>query len=212
MSKRAKNKKRQDFEATVLPHLDALYGSALRLTRNARDAEDLIQETMLRAFRFWDSYDETSNCKGWLFRILTNTFINEYQRKKRSREIVLAAANEQRTVDGVLAQEAGRGQRTPEEVLLEGSLSEDVEKALATLPEDFRIVVLLCDVEDFSYKEIAEIVDCPVGTVMSRLHRARRLLKSQLSEFAKAEGIIKPEPTVCLDSYRRSRKVAQERK
>ncbi len=209
MSALSIRKERANFEATVLPHANALYGSAYRLTRNAGDAEDLVQETMLRAYRFWHSFAEGSNCKAWLFKILSNTFINSYQRKKRSGEILNAAVAEQESTDGVLVHTKSQSQLSPEELLVKQSLSEDVEKALASIPKDFRIAVVLCDVEGFSYKEIAEILDCPVGTVMSRLYRGRRLLQKELREFARTQGLLREETetkpkTINLDEYRRS--------
>jgi RNA polymerase sigma-70 factor (ECF subfamily) len=191
MLRRHGKRRRSDFEQVALKHLDALYGAAHRLTRNPRDAEDLVQETVLRAYRFWDSFQKDSNCKAWLFKILTNTFINGYQKQKRSREVLGAAIAEQEAVDGVLMQERSASQRNPEDVLISHTVSEDVATALASIPTDFRTAVVLCDVEGFSYKEIAEIMDCPVGTVMSRLYRGRRLLKTALYDFAVSEGIIK---------------------
>ena len=186
-----RRKQRRDFEEIALPHLGSLYGAAFRLTRNARDAEDLVQDVMLRAYRFWDSFERDSNCKAWLFKILTNTFINSYQKAKRGREVLNAAVAEQQATDGVLVHENALAQRDPEGLLLEHSLSEDVAKALADIPADFRLAVVLCDIEGFSYKEIAEIMECPVGTVMSRLHRGRRLLKQTLREYAIAQGVLK---------------------
>jgi RNA polymerase sigma-70 factor (ECF subfamily) len=186
-------RKRQAFEQIALPHLGSLYGAAYRLTRNPRDAEDLVQDAMLRAYRFWDSFREDSNCKAWLFKILTNTFINSYQKRKRGREILNAAAAEQKATDGVLAHERSMTQRSPEDLLVEQSLSEDVERALASIPADFRLAVVLCDVEGFSYKEIADIMECPVGTVMSRLYRGRRLLQKELRSYAISEGILSPD-------------------
>lgn len=187
----SRRKRRTEFERTALPHLDALYGAAHRLTRNPRDAEDLVQDTVLRAYRFWESFERDSNCKAWLFRILTNTFINTYQKKKRSREVLDAAQAEQRATDGVLVHEHSVKQRDPERLLMDQSLSDDVARALESLPDDFRVAVVLCDVEGFSYKEIADIMECPVGTVMSRLYRGRRLLKESLHDFAVEHGIIK---------------------
>ena len=180
------------FEREALPHLDALYGAAYRLTRNPRDAEDLVQDTILRAYRFWDSFEKNSNCKAWLFKILTNTFINGYQKKKRSREVLSAAQSEQQATDGVLVHEGSAAQRDPEGLLIDRTLSDDVADALAGLPAEFRVAVVLCDVEGFSYREIAEMMDCPVGTVMSRLYRGRRLLRKVLYSFAVDEGIVKP--------------------
>src|SRR5512140_3792280 len=149
--------RRADFERQALPHLDSLYGAAYRLTRNARDAEDLVQDSLLRAYRFWDSFQQDSNCKAWLLRIVTNTFINEYQRKKRSREILDAASAEQEATDGVLVHAEARDKQTPERALVERSVSDDVKKALDSLPEDFRTAVILCDMQGLSYKEIADI-------------------------------------------------------
>ncbi|HTM22828.1 MAG TPA: sigma-70 family RNA polymerase sigma factor [Kofleriaceae bacterium] len=190
---------RAEFEATALPHLDSLYGAAYRLTRNPRDAEDLVQDTILRAYRFWDSFEKDSNCKAWLFRILTNTFINEYQKRKRSREILQAAHTEQQTTDGVLVHEQSASQRDPQHALLDRTLSDDVARALESLPADFRLAVVLCDVEGLSYKEIAEIMDTPVGTVMSRLYRGRRLLKEALYGYAVEQGIVRPDSGAAAD-------------
>ena len=189
----AAKQKRSEFERQALVHLDSLYGAAYRLTRNARDAEDLVQDSLLRAYRFWDSFQQDSNCKAWLLRIVTNTFINEYQRKKRSREILDAASAEQDATDGVLVQESAN--QSPAQRLLAHSVSDDVQRALEQLPDDFRTAVILCDMQGLSYKEIAEIMQCPVGTVMSRLFRGRKLLAAALREFAVAEGYVKPEAT-----------------
>jgi RNA polymerase sigma-70 factor (ECF subfamily) len=188
-----RTERRSEFEREALVHLDSLYGAAYRLTRNPRDAEDLVQDAVLRAYRFWDSFEKDSNCKAWLLRILTNTFINEYQRKKRSREVLDAAAAEQEATDGVLVHAAAQTQRDAAQILVERSVSDEVQLALESLPDDFRTAVVLCDIEGLSYKEIAEIMECPVGTVMSRLFRGRRLLQSSLREFAVAEGYVKPE-------------------
>jgi RNA polymerase sigma-70 factor (ECF subfamily) len=187
----ARRDSRKEFEATALPHLDALYGTAYRLARNPRDAEDLVQEALLRAYRFWETFEKDSNCKAWLLRILTNTFINEYQRKRRQREVLDAATAEQTATDGVLIHEGAQTQKSPEGVMLERSVSDDVQRALDALPADFRTAVVLCDVEGMAYKEIAEIMDCPVGTVMSRLFRGRRLLQQSLAQFAVEQGYVK---------------------
>ena len=189
----AAREKRAEFERQALVHTDALFGAAYRLTRNARDAEDLVQDSLLRAYRFWDSFEQDSNCKAWLLRIVTNTFINEYQRKKRSREVLDAASAEQDATDGVLMHAEASDRRSPERALLERSVSDDVQRALEGLPEDFRTAVVLCDVQGLSYKEIADIMGTPVGTVMSRLFRGRKLLAAGLREFAIAEGYVKTE-------------------
>src|SRR5580692_12193622 len=218
----AVREKRAEFERQALAHTDALYGAAYRLTRNPRDAEDLVQDSLLRAYRFWDSFQQDSNCKAWLLRIVTNTFINEYQRKKRSREVLDAATAEQESTDGVLVHIDANDKQSPERAMLERSVSDDVQRALDALPDDFRTAVVLCDVQGLSYKEIAEIMQCPVGTVMSRLFRGRKLLATALREFAKTEGYVRdaaptalapstpvgsgqPEPAIDLDKYRASR-------
>ena len=199
--------RRSDFEETALVHLDALYGAACRLTRNARDAEDLVQETVLRAYRFWDTFEKDSNCKAWMLRILTNTFINEYQRRKRSRQVLDAATAEQEATDGVLVHESAEQQKSPESVLVDRSVSDDVQRALEQLPEDFRVAVVLCDIEGLSYKEIAEAMGTPVGTVMSRLFRGRRLLQQSLAGFAREHGYVKAgtERPIDLAAYRKTK-------
>jgi RNA polymerase sigma-70 factor (ECF subfamily) len=189
--RQAPGEKRGEFERQALAHVDSLYGAAYRLTRNPRDAEDLVQDSLLRAYRFWDSFEQDSNCKAWLLRIVTNTFINEYQRKKRSREVLDAATAEQDTTDGVLMHADANDRQSPERALLERSVSDDVQRALDALPDDFRTAVVLCDVNGLSYKEIAEIMGCPVGTVMSRLFRGRKLLSVALRDFAVAEGYVR---------------------
>lgn len=212
----AVREKRAEFERQALVHTDSLFGAAYRLTRNARDAEDLVQDALLRAYRFWDSFEQDSNCKAWLLRIVTNTFINEYQRRKRSREVLDAATAEQDATDGVLIQVDANDRQSPERALLDRSVSDDVQRALDGLPDDFRTAVVLCDVQGLSYKEIAEIMQTPVGTVMSRLFRGRKLLAAALREFALAEGYVRdaaPAPaapaatstTIDLETYRAAR-------
>jgi RNA polymerase sigma-70 factor (ECF subfamily) len=187
----AVRQKRNEFERQALVHVDALYGAAYRLTRNARDAEDLVQDSLLRAYKFWDSFQQDSNCKAWLLRIVTNTFINEYQRRKRSREVLDAATAEQDATDGVLVHTSAGDKQSPDQALLSASISDDVQRALEQLPDDFRTAVILCDMQGLSYKEIADIMETPVGTVMSRLFRGRKLLAAALREFAVAEGYVK---------------------
>jgi RNA polymerase sigma-70 factor (ECF subfamily) len=223
----APREKRAEFERQALVHTDALYGAAYRLTRNARDAEDLVQDSLLRAYRFWDSFEQDSNCKAWLLRIVTNTFINEYQRKKRSREVLDAASAEQNATDGVLVHAEASAQKSPERQLLDRSVSDDVQRALDALPDDFRTAVVLCDVQGLSYKEIAEIMQTPVGTVMSRLFRGRKLLAAALRQFAIEEGYVRsetapssgaapdpapqsaPQPTIDLEKYRAEKKARE---
>src|SRR5689334_9379826 len=207
----AVRQKRNEFEKQALVHVDALYGAAYRLTRNPRDAEDLVQDSLLRAYKFWDSFQQDSNCKAWLLRIVTNTFINEYQRRKRSREVLDAATAEQDATDGVLVQASATDKQAPDQAIMQASVSDDVQRALEQLPDDFRTAVILCDMQGLSYKEIAEIMETPVGTVMSRLFRGRKLLAAALKEFAVAEGYVKPDSkteskkaddTIDLQQYR----------
>src|SRR5205814_2405339 len=152
----AAKEKRGEFERQALAHVDALYGAAYRLTRNPRDAEDLVQDSLLRAYRFWDSFQQDSNCKAWLLRIVTNTFINEYTRRKRSREVLDAATAEQESTDGILVHADAGDKQSPERTMLDRSVSDDVQRALDNLPDDFRTAVVLCDVQGLSYKEIAD--------------------------------------------------------
>jgi RNA polymerase sigma-70 factor (ECF subfamily) len=184
-----------DFEKEALPHLPALYAAALRMTRHEKDAEDLVQDALLRAYRFFDTFQAGTNCKAWLFRILTNVFCNRYREREREHEILHEAeastANLEQFLGG--APERGREARDVENALLGNLVSGDVEKALSSLPTDFRMAVILADLEDFSYKEIAEIMECPTGTVMSRLFRGRKMLQQLLCTYAVEQGIISPE-------------------
>ena len=174
------SKRRAEFERIVLPQVDSLYGAAFRLCRNGRDAEDLVQETLLRAYRFWDSFKRDSNVRAWLFKIQTNTFINTYQKRKRRREVLDKAMGEQDATDGVLYQAQSLDRRNPEKTLLDRTMSEDVSHALAEMPADFRTAVVLCDVEGFSYKEIAEVTGLTSSYVGVLLHTAIRKLKDKL--------------------------------
>jgi RNA polymerase sigma-70 factor (ECF subfamily) len=184
---------RRDFESLALGHINPLYSAALRLTKNDRDAEDLVQDTFLRAFRFFDKFERGTNMKAWLFKILTNTFINRYRRRVKERSVVEGAARESAsngTAQGFVALDATETSANPEQYLFDRLLSDDVLHAIDGLPIDFRLVVILADLQEFSYKEIAEILDCPVGTVMSRLYRGRKLLQKQLLGYAIDQGVI----------------------
>ena len=183
---RFRSPRRSDFDREVLPHLDALYRGALALTRNEKDAEDLVQDTALRAFRFFGSFEAGSNARAWLFKILHNTFVTRYRQKTREREVL---DDVQREEEAGTAGTLGAPAIDAEEVLLAQLVGEDVRAALERIPEDFRAAVVLCDLEELSYKEIADIMGCPVGTVMSRLHRGRRLLKNELRAYAAERGI-----------------------
>jgi RNA polymerase sigma-70 factor (ECF subfamily) len=204
-------KLRTEFERQALPHLDALYGTAMRLTRNPRDAEDLVQDALLRAYRFWGQFEQGTNCKAWLFKILTNTFINRYHKNRRDQEMAREVAADEDVNESVVSQDAAERSRDPEGAMVRGMLSDDVLRALDGLPTDFRLAVVLCDLQELSYKEIAEIMECPVGTVMSRLFRGRRLLQKQLRDYALAEGVIrdskdvKTADVVDMDAFRASK-------
>ncbi len=183
------NRTKQEFEALALAHLDSLYASALRLTKNERDAEDLVQDTCMRAYRFFDKFERGTNIKAWLFRILTNTFINRYRRKVKER--TATEGHEQEAVQALFfSQEATDQASNPERFLFDRLLSDDVLRAIDSLPIDFRMVVILADLQEFSYKEIADILACPVGTVMSRLFRGRKLLQKMLRDYAAGLGVV----------------------
>ena len=177
------------FEAITLEHFDALYNTAVRLTRSTSEAQDLVQETYLKAYRFFHRFEPGTNIKAWLFTILRNTYINTYRRIVRQQHQV-----DFEQISPFYADPAAPSEwqdRGSVEEMLRHVVQDDVKRALDDLPEEYRVVVLLADLEDFSYKEIATIIDCPVGTVMSRLFRGRRLLRKNLEEFAKKSGYIK---------------------
>jgi RNA polymerase sigma-70 factor (ECF subfamily) len=180
-----------DFADQAMEFMPSLYTAALRMTRNRADAEDLVQETYLKAYRAFASFKEGTNLKAWLYRILTNTYINAYRAKKRRPEQSEIEEVEDlylyRRLGGL---EAARVGRSAEEEVLESFTESDIKDAIEALPEQFRMAVLLADVEGFSYKEIAEILDVPIGTVMSRLHRGRRALQKRLYEFGRARGLV----------------------
>lgn len=182
-------RRQAEFEAVALEHFDALYNTALRMTRNPSSAQDLVQETYLKAYRFFDRFEPGTNLKAWLFTILRNTYINAYRKTVRQQPQVDFEHVQLFYADTSSAPEWQ--DRCSTEEMLRHVVQDDVKRALDELPEEYRLVVLLADLEDFSYKEIAAIVDCPVGTVMSRLFRGRRLLRQSLKDFAKKSGYIK---------------------
>jgi RNA polymerase sigma-70 factor, ECF subfamily len=196
MATQTDHKKGWDFEAAALPFLDALYNTAYRMTRNAEDAEDLVQEAYLKAYKYYDKFEEGTNFKAWLFKIMKNTFINNY-RKKQQAPPQSDFADIEESFESQVSDESGKKTKNPEEELLENVLDEDIQRALDELPPDYRMVVLLADLENFSYKEIAEILEVPVGTVMSRLYRGRRLLEDAMLTYARAHGYLgeEEEPT-----------------
>jgi RNA polymerase sigma-70 factor, ECF subfamily len=188
------------FAEQAMPLMDGLYGAALRMTRNPSDAEDLVQETYLKAYRAFHSFQEGTNLKAWLYRILTNTYINTYRAKKRRPDETDLEEVEDlylyRRLGGLEGATAGR---SAEDELLDHLTDSEVKDALEALPEQFRMAVLLADVEGFAYKEIAEILDIPIGTVMSRLHRGRKAMQKQLYEYGKQRNLVprenEPTPT-----------------
>jgi RNA polymerase sigma-70 factor (ECF subfamily) len=178
------------FADQAMEYMPALYSAALRMTRNASDAEDLVQETYLKAYRGFGGFQEGTNLKAWLYRILTNTYINSYRAKKRRPdESELDEVEDLYLYRRLGGLEAAQASRSAEDELMDWFTDDEVKVALEGLPENFRLAVLLADVEGFSYKEIAEILDIPIGTVMSRLHRGRKALQKELYEFALQRGL-----------------------
>jgi RNA polymerase sigma-70 factor, ECF subfamily len=182
---------RRRFQADALPLLDSLYGAALRMTRNPQDAEDLVQETMLRAYRAFDRFEAGTNLKAWLFRILTNAYINTYRKRQREPQKVSADEVEEFDLYQELKSHDTQFETTPESIVLDSLVDSDIIDAIEDLPEQFRLAVVLSDIEGFSYAEMAEIMDVPMGTVMSRLHRGRKALQKRLWELARDRGIVK---------------------
>jgi len=182
---------RAQFTELAMEHMPSLYGAALRMTRKPADAEDLVQETYLKAYRAFESFQEGTNLKAWLYKILTNTFINRYRAEKRRPELTEVDDIEDlylfRRLGGLEAAGAGR---SAEDQVMDLFTDTEVKEALEALPESFRMAVLLADVEGFSYKEIADIMDVPIGTVMSRLHRGRKALQRALVEFGRERGLV----------------------
>ena len=180
-----------NFERDAMEFAPQLYSAALRMTRNPADAEDIVQETFLKAYRGYHTFTEGTNLKAWLYRILTNTYINRYRKlQRRPSEVELGDLEDFYLFKRIGETGTGGGaSRSAEEEVLESIVDSDVRGALEALPEHFRLPVLLADVEGFSYKEIAEIMDVPIGTVMSRLHRGRKALQKRLWEFARERGL-----------------------
>src|SRR5579859_6094057 len=207
------------FAEEALAHLDAMYGVACKLTRNPTEAEDLVQDAFVKAMRGRHQFNAGTNLTAWLFRILTNTFINKYRRGGLERS-VLDGPDADPLADGWVSANTMRQLRDPETLALMPLVEDEIRRALDQLPAEFRLAVVLCDVEEFSYEEIASIMGCPIGTVMSRLHRGRKLLQRALYNHALALGIVKgeqhvgdapaaaPNGTANLAEYRRKRGAA----
>lgn len=182
-----KSDKQRAFESEALVHTDLLYNFALRMSGNAADADDLVQETYLKAYRFWDRYEPGTNIRAWLFRILKNSYINRY--RKESKEPNTVDYDEISNFYALIRDESA-DPNDLQEAVFGNLLDDDVSSAVSNLPEDFRTVVILCDIEGLTYEEIAQFVDCPLGTVRSRLHRGRKLLHASLFEYAKDRGYV----------------------
>ncbi len=179
--------KHLEFQKEALPHMDILHNYALRMTANSDDANDLVQETYLKAYRFWDKYEKGTNIRAWLFRIMKNSYINRYRKETKEPETV--DYNEIQNFYNSIRYESSDPNDLQEKIF-GGLLEDDVARAMEALPEDFRTVVILCDIEGLSYEEIAEFVDCPIGTVRSRLHRGRKMLRANLFDYARKHGYI----------------------
>ena len=179
------------FQLEALPLIDSLYGAALRMTRNPTDAEDLVQDTMLRTYRAFDRFEAGTNLKAWLFRIMTNAYINTYRKKQREPQNVSADEIEDFDLYQELKNHDSQFGETPEKIVLDRLVDSDILEAIEDLPDQFRLAVVLSDIEGFSYAEMAEIMGVPMGTVMSRLHRGRKALQKRLWDLARDRGIVK---------------------
>jgi RNA polymerase sigma-70 factor, ECF subfamily len=179
------------FQEEALPLLDSLYAGALRMTRNPADAEDLVQETMLRAYRAFDRFEPGTNLKAWLFRILTNAYINVYRKRQREPQKISQDDIEDFDLYQELKDHDPQFSATPETIVLNNLVDSDITDAIDDLPEQFRLAVVLSDIEGFTYAEMAEIMDVPMGTVMSRLHRGRKALQKRLWDLARDRGIVR---------------------
>ena len=207
------NETRRLFERDARPYLDTLYATALRLTRSPADAEDLVQDTLVRAYRFYDRFEPGTNFKAWLLRIQKNTFVNRYRRSVRERQ-VFDGAMAAPVGEGVMSRATMRALTSPEDDAQRKLVAQEITRAFDDLSEEARTMVLLADVEELSYREIAEVVGCPIGTVMSRLHRARKVLQQSLQQHAEQLGIIESEDEaveepLSLEAFRKQKAAEQ---
>jgi len=185
-----------NFDRDAMEYAPQLFAAAMRMARNPADAEDLVQETLLKAYRAYASFEEGTNLKAWLYRILTNTYINKYRRdSRRPNETDLADVEDLYLYRRIGSEHSADASRSVEDLVLDGLVEADIKQAVESLPEAFRVPVLLADLEGFSYKEIASILDVPIGTVMSRLHRGRKALQKTLWEYARTRGLLSDEVT-----------------
>lgn len=182
----------REFEKEAVPHMDAVYNFALRMTGDEDDADDLVQETFLKAFRFLDKFEKGTNCKAWLFRILKNSYINDYRKQTKEPDKV-DYEDVQNFYENIKSDQVEM--RHYEQDAFTNLLDDEISSAITDLPEDFRTVIILSDIEGFTYEEIADFVDIPVGTVRSRLHRARKMLYAQLYDYAKDKGFVAKKKT-----------------
>jgi len=182
------NKKYLDFDAEIIPHMDALKSFALKMTNDPDESEDLVQDTLLKAFRFFDKFEKGSNAKAWLFQIMKNSFINNY--RKTTREPFKVDYDDVQNFYENIKSEDVKTQHYENDAFSD-ILDDEIVNALSILPDDFRTIVFLSDIEGYTYDEIAEFMDCPIGTVRSRLHRARKMLYSLLFQYANENGFIK---------------------
>ncbi|GJQ63335.1 MAG: RNA polymerase sigma factor RpoE [Melioribacteraceae bacterium] len=178
----------KDFEEEALPHMDALYNFALKMTGDSDTADDLIQDTYMKAFKFFDKFEKGTNCKAWLFRILKNSYINDYRKQSKEPDKV-DYDDIENFYENIKANEIKSSHLVHDD--FSKLMDDDISEAITTLPEDFRTVIILSDIEGFTYEEIAEFVDCPIGTVRSRLHRARKMLFTKLYTYAEDRGYVK---------------------
>lgn len=188
--KSEERKANEEFEREAVPHMDALYNFAIKMTGDSDDASDLLQETYLKAYRFWDKFEKGTNCKAWLFRIMRNTYINTYRKNTKEPDKI-----DYEEIENFYEniKPSSTDSAHLEKDIYDNLLDDELSSAISSLPEDFRTVVILCDIEGYSYEEIADFVDVPVGTVRSRLHRARKMLFIKLYKYAGDKGYVSKE-------------------